>query len=58
MKTDRWIFYARVRAWLNREFNKRKSKIVMFIAPGHKASSNPSGFVHEILDGISHPKIT
>ena len=50
-------FDARVRAWLDGEFTKGKSKVVIFIAPGHKASSNPSGFVHEILDVISHAKI-
>ena len=50
-------FDARVRTWLMKELTKMKSKVVIAIAPGHKASPNPSGFMHEILRGINHSEI-
>ena len=50
-------FDARVRTWLMKELTKINSKVVIAIAPGHKANPNPSGFMHEILGGINHSEI-
>ena len=31
--------------------------MVIFITPGHEANLNPSGFMHEAVGGINHPKM-
>ena len=50
-------FYTRVLTWLAQEvFAMVESPVVIAKAPGHEASPNPRGFMHEIVNKIDHPK--
>ena len=45
-------FLDRVQKWLEDEIDTIEGTVVLTVAPGHKESQNPSGFVHDIVDKI------
>ena len=45
-------FLDRVQKWLEDEITKIEGTVVLTVAPGHEASQNPSGFVHDIVKDV------